>query len=403
MGREAFDARGFGSRRVERVDLRAAGARERWVRFLAAVSRSPALMKIAIETTPLFTSRAGVARYVRGLLAGLRTVAAPAHEIVELGWPVENLEYAQPQRALKTLAREWGWAKFVAPARARGADIVHHTTLPTIPFFRPARHIVTLHDLALVRHPERFRPWQRSAGLRRLRKVAAADRVICVSQFTADEAMQCLDLPASRIAVVHEGGWLGLGGMAGPPTGSPDATPLPPEFFLFVGSLEPGKNLALLREIYLAVSATGRSLPPLVIAGARWAGVASEGPPPAGWHFLGHVTDAQLGELYRRARALLFPSKYEGFGLPVLEAMTHGCPVVCGRVASLSEIGGDAAYYAELTPLAFGAAMRELLRDEALGPRLRAAGIARAAEFSWERCARETLAVYGSAVRNVAG
>jgi alpha-1,3-rhamnosyl/mannosyltransferase len=373
-------------------------------------------MKIALETTPLFTGRAGVARYVRGLLAGIRALATPGLDIAELGWAVENFGYAQPQRALKTLAREWGWAKFVAPRRAREAAVVHHTALPVIPFFRPARHVVTLHDLAVVRFPERFRPWQRSSGLRRLRRVAAADRVICVSRFTAGEAMSLLGLPAERIVVVPEGGWLGesadIGGTPMPRgtgvppvefsetgTGLSAAAPLPSEYLLFVGSLEPGKNLALLREVYLKAAGDGLALPPLVIAGARWAGVAREGPPPNGWHFLGHVTDAQLAQLYRGARALVFPSKYEGFGLPVLEAMAHGCPVVCGRVASLPEIAGDAACFAELTVEGFTGALRDVLRDDASAAELRRRGSARAAEFSWERCARETIAVY----RDVAG
>jgi alpha-1,3-rhamnosyl/mannosyltransferase len=363
-------------------------------------------MKVAIETTPLFTGRAGVARYVRGLLAGFRALGAADLQIAELGWALENFGYAQPQRALKTLAREWGWAKFVAPRRARDVAAVHHTALPIVPFFRPARHVVTLHDLALLRFPERFRKWQRSSGLRRLRRVASADRVICVSRFTADEAMTLLGMRAERIAVVHEGGWLDgddssdMGGtpMPRPAVEAPAAAPLPAEYFLFVGSLEPGKNLALLREIYLASARAGRLLPPLVIAGARWAGVAREGPPPDGWHFLGHVTDAELGRLYRGAWALVFPSKYEGFGLPVLEAMAHGCPVVCGRVASLPEIAGEAACFTELTAAGLRATLHGLLRDDGAVAELRRRGLARAAEYSWLKCARETRAVYESVI-----
>ena len=353
-------------------------------------------MKIAIETTALFTSRAGVARYVRGLLAGMKAAAPPVHRIVELGWQVENFEYTQPGRALKTLAREWGWAKFIAPRRARGTTVVHHTALPIVPFFPGPRHVVTLHDLALLRHPDRFRTWQRRAGVRRLRKVAQADRVICVSQFTADEAMALLGLSAANITVVHEGGWLpDAVGVAS----ENESVEMPAEFFLFVGSLEPGKNLALLRQVYAEAATTGSPLPPLLIAGARWPGVAHEGPPPREWRFLGHVSDAQLRSLYRKARALVFPSRYEGFGLPLVEAMALGCPVICAPVASLREIGGDAVCYSELTTSEFGAAMRRVMSDAAFDAQLRAAGVARALHFSWEKCARETLDVYASATR----
>ena len=348
-------------------------------------------MKVLVETSALYTSRAGVARYVQGLLSGLRATEREGPEIAELGWPVENYSYRQPMRGLKTLAREWGWAKLVAPSRARSADLLHHTALPLVPFVGRTRHVVTLHDLALLRHPERFRSWQRSAGLRRLQRVKRADRVICVSRFTASEAMALLDLPAKQIEVVHEGGWLPVTA-----SGETGTLPLlPADYFLFVGSLEPGKNLALLREIY---AASGESLPPLIVAGARWEGVAAEGPPPANWHFFGHVSDLHLAALYRGARALLFPSKYEGFGLPVLEAMAHGCPVLCAPVASLPEIGGTAAVYAELTVKQFGAAMRRLVAEPAWIEELRVAGFERAAEFSWEKCARETRQVYRTVI-----
>ncbi len=349
-------------------------------------------MNVMVETTALYTSRAGVARYVEGLLRGLRAVSEPDVVISELGWSVENLGYAQPQRALKTLIREWGWAKLIAPGLARSAAVLHHTSLPIIPLDGRPRHVVALHDLAVLRHPGRFRPWQRAAALRRLRRLKHADRIVCDSRFTADEAMQLLGLPAAKLEVVHLGGWLS------PATDDLPKPPsvLPADYFLFVGSLEPGKNLALLRAIYLAAD---RPPPPLVVVGARWEGVPREGPPPPGWHFLGHTPDDQLAALYRGARALLFPSVYEGFGLPVLEAMQHGCPVLCGPVASLPEVAGGAAALAELAPGPFAAAMHRLSADDGWRAHLQAAGRARAAEFSWEKCARETLAVY----RSVAG
>lgn len=346
-------------------------------------------MKALIETTPLYTTQGGVARYVRGLLRGLHSVAEPGDfEWRELGWPVENFGYDQPGRALRTLAREWWWAKVPAALATRGGDLVHHTALPIIPFVRGPRHVVTLHDLALMRHPERYRSWQRAAGLRRLRRIAAADKVIAVSEFTAGEAMTLLNLPAAKLVVVPEGGLLEPAAAPGsPPAGIPE------DFFLFVGALEPGKNLALLRAIYTAAT---KPLPPLVIAGARWQGVAHEGPPLPDWHFLGHVDDTELWALYDRARALLFPSRYEGFGLPVLEAMARGCPVLCGPLPSLREIGGEAVSMADLTTESFGAAMRRLAADAVWRAQLQDAGRVRAAAFSWERCARETLAVYRS-------
>lgn len=343
-------------------------------------------MKILLDTTALYTDRGGVARYSRALLRGLRE-SGLADGIGELVWPVENFAYAQPARALKTLTRELVWAKTVAPWRARGADVLHHLSPPLIPFAGARRHVVTLHDLALLRDPQRFRRWLRWAGRRRLQRVVAADRIIAVSRFTADEAMQLLGIGARRIEVIPEAGWFEdeLAATVAPPRD------LPAEYFLFVGSLEPGKNLALLREIYLA---NPRGLPPLVVVGARWPGVAREGAPPLNWHFLSAVERGQLPALYRGARALLFPSRYEGFGLPVLEAMGAGCPVVCGPVASLPEVAGDAAVLAPLEPEPFGAAMRRLASDADHAAEYRARGLARAREFSWRRTATETHRVY---------
>lgn len=208
----------------------------------------------------------------------------------------------------------------------------------------------------------------------------AADRVICISRFTADEAMQLLAIPAGKLEVVHLAPTLAA--QEEPVPGLPD------EFYLFVGSLEPGKNLAFLNALWREA---GDALPPLVIVGARWAGVAGEGAPPANWIYLGHQSDAALLGLYRRAQALLFPSLYEGFGLPVLEAMAAGCPVIGARRASVPEVAGDAACLVELATGRWREAMAGVTRE---ADAWREKGRARAREFSWEKCARETVAVY---------
>jgi len=152
----------------------------------------------------------------------------------------------------------------------------------------------------------------------------------------------------------------------------------------------------LLKAVYLLARESGRPLPPLLIAGARWAGVESEGPPPREWVYLGRIHDRELAGLYRRATALVFPSKYEGFGLPVLEAMSLGCPVICSRTASLPEVGGDAACFCTLDAPDFLDAMQRVLAGCPLRETMKAEGLIQARKFSWRRCAEETAAVYAS-------
>jgi glycosyltransferase involved in cell wall biosynthesis len=356
-------------------------------------------LRVGFDFTANYVTRAGLARYVQGLQRGFEKLAPPDIELVPLAWPVENFGYRQPMRALKTAYRELVWGRFHAPRflRRAQADLLHSTSSLFIRRPPGIRHVVTLHDLSISRHPERFRRWQIDSWHRRRPVITSADRVICISQFTADEAVSLLGVSRERIRVVHNGCDWHANRIAFRET-LPDF-PVPPEFFLFVGSLEPGKNLSLLRQTWQLAAAEQRPLPPLLMVGARWEGVGSEGAPPPGWHYLGWQPDSVLLHLYRRAKALLFPSIYEGFGLPVIEAMAQGCAVVCSPVSSLPEIAGAAAFMTPLDPAAYRDTIRKLDTDSTLRAELADRGRRNAARFTWERCAEETAAVY----REVAG
>jgi glycosyltransferase involved in cell wall biosynthesis len=354
---------------------------------------------IGIDTNGLYTTQAGVARYIRGLLKGLQRLAHPELEVETVAWEVDNFLYRQPGRALKTVFRELIWARFNAPLHLRKHKValLHSTAGPLISRPWGVKEVVTLHDLAVLRDPERFRSWQGLSARRRLMKVRRADRVICISRFTAQEAMTLLNLPASSLVVVYNGCEFHPSEPA-PPEAKPGFN-LPNEFFLFVGSLEPGKNLALLKGVYALAESRNQVLPPLLIVGARWEGVGQEGPPPRDWYYLGRQPDEVLVYLYRHAIGLVFPSKYEGFGFPAVEAMSLECPVICSPVASLPEVGGAAALYAELMPEAYLKAMRQISREAGLRSDLVQKGRAQAAKFSWSKCAKEVLEVYGETLR----
>lgn len=356
------------------------------------------MIRVALDTSALFVTQAGVARYIRGLLSGIAEIARPAINVQQLAWKRENFGYRQPQRALKTAYRDVFWRRVIAPLQLRqlSPDVLHSPAGGYIHPGRSIRWIITLHDLAVFRFPERYRPWHRYHSRRWATLALQAERVICISQFTADEAMAVLGIRAAKLEVVHNG--CDFHTSSPRPQEIKPEFELPGEYFLFVGSLEPGKNLALLRQVYELAASRGVQLPPLVIVGARWAGVPGEGRPPSNWHYLGRQPDAVLVYLYRRAIALAFPSKYEGFGLPVAEAMALGCPVVCAPVSSLPEVGGEAPLYSPLAAEPWLAALAEIVRDGNRRRECIEAGRLQAQKFSWLHCAEQTTAVYEAAV-----
>jgi glycosyltransferase involved in cell wall biosynthesis len=169
-------------------------------------------------------------------------------------------------------------------------------------------------------------------------------------------------------------------------------------YFLSVGDIQPRKNLA---RVIRSVQRVRQELPEvsLVLVGATYS--AGEERPDAGVLLPGHVPDANLAALYSGATALVFPSLYEGFGLPVLEAMQCGTPVITSNTSSLPEVAGDAALLVDPTDEdALSQAMLDVLRDERLRLRLRCAGLERAAQFTWERCAELTAAAYQHAMES---
>ena len=349
--------------------------------------------RLAVDTTGMYTAQAGVARYIRGLLRGLSELGTSSPEVHPIAWEVENFGYRQPQRAMKTAYRELVWAPWIGPSQVRssGAEVFLSTSSAFVTPPQGIGNVVVIHDVVALRFPEKFRRWARLTGPARLRQAARADRIVCISRFTAEEVMSLLEVPASKIDVV----WNGC--EFHPSLPIPEEEPLDPppptDFFLFVGSLEPAKNLELLRRAYLLAQSQGVQLPELLIVGVRWEGVEREGESPNNWRYLGRVSDGVLVHLYRRARALVFPSLYEGFGLPLVEAMALDCPTICSPIASMKEIGAQgASHFAEQTPQSFLDAMTLLANNDERRRELIEAGRRRVAPITWKRCASETLA-----------
>ena len=234
---------------------------------------------------------------------------------------VVEVSYPATSRA-RTLAADVFWY----PRLRADADVLHCPTFRG-PFRAAQPLVVTVHDLAVLRHPEWFNRWTRTySRIAVPRVVAAAHRVIAVSEFTKRELVSLLGTDVAKIRVVPN---------AVEDVFTPDGPRAEGDYVLAVGTLEPRKNLARIAQ---AVDGELR-----VVGAHGWGGVE----PPRDVTWLGASSDEELAALYRGARCLVYASLYEGFGIPVAEALACGCPVVTSRDSPMAELAGDAAVYVD--------------------------------------------------------
>lgn len=284
-------------------------------------------------------------------------------------------------------------------------DVVHSTTF-CAPRFALGRKrlVVTIYDLSFVTYPEFHLPANVEHCLRGTKlAIERADALIAISESTRRELIEEMGAPPERIVVTPLASGRGLQRVSDP--ARLDAVrrryELPERFVLFLGALEPRKNLPRLLEAFALLTPAQRRDFQVVVAGAQgWLNEAVHEQVQklglgASVHFAGYIEPADLAALYSLAAVFAYPSLWEGFGLPVVEAMACGTPVLTSNVSSLPEVAGDAAVLVPPTDVdAIAEGLGRLLEDSALRADLAERGPRRAAQFSWERCARETLAVY---------
>ena len=349
-------------------------------------------MRIVVDVSPLSRPRTGIGNYIRGMVAGLAEAAAGEHELVAFGpsgprgrrrirealsgVPVE-LRLPLLPHALRTA---WSRAQQLSVERVVGPLDVFHFSDWMYPPQRDGLRATTVHDLVPVRFPEWVeRETERMHGRKYEHAARTCDRIFVNSRFTGRDVEELLGVSAERVVVAYPG----IDPRFGP---EGDAANLGGPYVLSVATLEPRKNLPALVTAFARLR---QRRPELTLALAGLEGWEREPLAAEGVRLLGFVSDEELAQLYRGAAAFAYASRFEGFGIPVVEALASGTPTVASSHASLDEASGDAALRADpADPEAFAAAL-----EQALGSP-RGGGIEHASRFTWRACGEAVLRGY---------
>jgi len=365
-------------------------------------------MRVAFDGRAIHDHFPGIGRYAYNLAAALARTqpALELHLLYHPGQantrlPLDALRAYANVRLVPVAVRNFAPAeqwRLPGVLRATGAQ-VYHSPYPIMPYRPGLPAVVTIHDLIPLIQPARYSTRARWLfGLTVRLAARAAQRIITVSQASAADLRTRLGIPARKLVTVLE---------AADPAFAPQPAAavaalkgrlgLPPDYVLYFGGNKPHKNLERLVRAYLRLS----DAPLLVIAGqweARYPNarnIVKEAGAEGRVRFLGPVTAADAPALYSGARLFVFPSVYEGFGLPPLEAMACGAPVACSGASSLPEVVGEAALlFDPLDEAAIGATIKRALGDDSLLADLRRRGLAQAATLTWDKAAAQTAAVY---------
>ena len=366
-------------------------------------------MRALIDYRPALRERSGIGEYTHELVRALAaSFDARAFDLAlfSSSWK-DRIVVDEPELAgVRRIDRRWpvrvlnfAWHRMGSPVVERLTgdtfDVVHSMTPLLVPS-QTAAQVITIADLSFLTDAT----WTR-AEIRRdypalvHEHARRADGILVMSEHVAADARRVLDVDPEKISVVH--------------AGAPAWAPRPPAarggYVLFVGTLEPRKNVGVLLDAYSHLIARGDAVPALLLAGKA---TDAAGPwleriarPPLAGHVrhLGYVDTSERRALYEGAAVLVLPSLDEGFGLPVLEAMTLGVPVVASRRGSLPEVLGDAGQLVDAEDSeGLAAAIGHVLRDADFAAACAARGIERSRQFNWTRAAQQTYALYERAI-----
>jgi glycosyltransferase involved in cell wall biosynthesis len=368
-------------------------------------------VRVLIDYRPALRQPSGAGEYTHQLVkALLARFTPPALEVTVFSssWKdrldvegaglagIRAVDSRVPVRLLNLAWHRLGWPS-AEGLTGRRFDVTH-SSHPLILPARAAAQVITIHDLDFLTHPERTEAEIRRDYPPLVRDHARrADGILVPSQFTAGEVARRLEVPADKIAVCPPGA----------PEWTPRAAQPPGGYVLFLGTLEPRKNIGALLDAYERLSLIRYPLPKLVLAGRAteesrpWLARIARPPLDGAVQHLGYVPADKKRELFEGARLLVQPSFEEGFGIPVLEAMTIGVPVVAANRGALPELLGDAGTLVDPDrPGDMAAAIDRMLADEPLAAQAAARGIERARLFTWRATAERVRDAYERAIEH---
>jgi len=363
--------------------------------------------KVVVDTIPLLSQRTGVGRYIYEVTQHLSQ-----NDQYELDYyyghyskRLLSLSSFSSLRSLKWLVsknvRLKRFARKLIMFSSRlwvpKYDLYWEPNFIPLQSIKSDKVITSIHDFSFLLYKE-FHPKERIDYFEKyfFSNIYKSDMIICFSEFTKQEVLKRVDLPEEKIKVIYHGLDHDLFRVY---TDCKTNLDLPEKFIFCVGSIEPRKNLLGLLQAFNSLDVTIKEEYHLVLAGFK------------GWkneeimnmikvnqeniHYLGYISDQELAKVYNLATLFVYPSFYEGFGLPVLEAMACGTPVVTSHVSSIPEVGGDAVVYCDPhEPEDIRKKMLKVLSDHDLQQEKRTKGLNRAKTFTWERSAKEHLALF---------
>jgi glycosyltransferase involved in cell wall biosynthesis len=370
-------------------------------------------MRIGFDARLVYYQQAGIGQYILQLVQGVARLTNPSrqgekgstHEL----WvfrshkapPLELPAWVHQAKLWTPSHHRYESTALVAELTTKRLALLHSPDFIP-PFGGRFRSVITIHDLNFIHFPQFLTPESARYYGQIHRAVARADHLLTDSNWTREDVITSLEVPPERVTTVH----LAAAQVYRPITDQQEVRRavmrygLPSDFIIFVGTLEPRKNVPTLLRALRRLHDRGYDVHLAIVGRKGWLyeevfSTLTELKLAEQVHFLENVSNKDLARLYNAARCLTLPSYYEGFGLPPLEAMACGTPVVVSNRSSLPEVVGDAGLLIDPdSPEDLSKALAQILDDSQLRASLRQRGLVRASEFSWARAARQTMAVY---------